>query len=563
MTPARLTCERVDGPARAGGGQTPRGTFYHPLLHAGRHPRRGAPARRRRSGRARPAGRAGQHLPPDAAARGRGGRGARRPAPLHGLERPPPHRLRRLPGLLPGPAESTTTASRSVRPTTAPPPPDPGSGGGHPGGARRRHPDGPRHLLRPAGARGGDPAGREAHPGLGGPGPGRPPTPGPVPVRDRPGRGRHRPAGRGRGARPPPSSSTATASAGCRSASRGEQMLPALAAALAELPVDRPRYLMGVGDPVIVARGRGARGGHVRLRAADPAGPPRHRPDRRRALPGAGGAGHATDDGPLDPACPCRVCARFSRGYLRHLLVVGEPTGGRLLTIHNLSWLLGAGRPGPGGHPDRHPRPRCEPRWLPSGNRGRCAKVSRSLPRGGAPSLPCTRPPHPAAASTTTTTHSSKKSSASSYTLLFIIVFFAAPSTSCSSGPASSGCASSRPQAREMSVGDEVVTAGGIHGRVVALDADVAEVEVAPGVVLTFLRRPISRPADRPAANPGPPSPRAVERGSAGTSRRATPARADGQLRRRRGRTTQPDQQPDMRRGLVWSSGRHHRRSLR
>ena len=28
----------------------------------------------------------------------------------------------------------------------------------------------------------------------------------------------------------------------------------------------------------------------------------------------------ATDDGPLDPACPCPVCARWSRGYLRHLL---------------------------------------------------------------------------------------------------------------------------------------------------------------------------------------------------------------------------------------------------
>jgi queuine tRNA-ribosyltransferase len=34
------------------------------------------------------------------------------------------------------------------------------------------------------------------------------------------------------------------------------------------------------------------------------------------------------------------VCERFSRGYIRHLLVIGEPTGGRLLTVHNLSWLL-------------------------------------------------------------------------------------------------------------------------------------------------------------------------------------------------------------------------------
>jgi queuine tRNA-ribosyltransferase len=51
-------------------------------------------------------------------------------------------------------------------------------------------------------------------------------------------------------------------------------------------------------------------------------------------------ARHATDDQPLDPACACRVCARYSRAYVRHLLVVNEPTGGRLLTIHNLFWLL-------------------------------------------------------------------------------------------------------------------------------------------------------------------------------------------------------------------------------
>ena len=63
------------------------------------------------------------------------------------------------------------------------------------------------------------------------------------------------------------------------------------------------------------------------------------------ALTGAGryqvrAARHLADDGPLDPACRCRVCARFSRGYIRHLLLVSEPTGGRLLTIHNLAWLL-------------------------------------------------------------------------------------------------------------------------------------------------------------------------------------------------------------------------------
>ena len=50
---------------------------------------------------------------------------------------------------------------------------------------------------------------------------------------------------------------------------------------------------------------------------------------------------HARDDGPIDPSCSCSTCARWSRGYLRHLLAVGEPTAWRLLSIHNLSYLLG------------------------------------------------------------------------------------------------------------------------------------------------------------------------------------------------------------------------------
>jgi queuine tRNA-ribosyltransferase len=118
-----------------------------------------------------------------------------------------------------------------------------------------------------------------------------------------------------------------------------EQMLPALAAAVGELPADRPRYLMGVGDPVslldAVALGVDMFDCVLPTRLA------RH----GTALTSRGryqvrAARHATADGPLDPVCPCRVCARFSRAYIRHLLMVGEPTGGRLVTIHNLSWLL-------------------------------------------------------------------------------------------------------------------------------------------------------------------------------------------------------------------------------
>jgi queuine tRNA-ribosyltransferase len=118
-----------------------------------------------------------------------------------------------------------------------------------------------------------------------------------------------------------------------------EEMLPALAAAIGELPRDRPRYLMGVGDPVTLLAAIGL--GVDMFDCVLPTRLARH----GTALTSAGryqvrGARHAADDQPVDPACACRVCARFSRGYLRHLFVAGEPTGGRLLTVHNLFWLL-------------------------------------------------------------------------------------------------------------------------------------------------------------------------------------------------------------------------------
>ena len=42
----------------------------------------------------------------------------------------------------------------------------------------------------------------------------------------------------------------------------------------------------------------------------------------------------------MDASCPCRVCARHSRGYLRHLFQVREPSAARLLSFHNLAWTL-------------------------------------------------------------------------------------------------------------------------------------------------------------------------------------------------------------------------------
>jgi queuine tRNA-ribosyltransferase len=105
------------------------------------------------------------------------------------------------------------------------------------------------------------------------------------------------------------------------------------------LPIDRPRYLMGVGTPEdlveSVRRGmdifdcvmptRHARNGHLftstgvlKIRNAQYEG----------------------DTQPLDPACSCYTCRNYTRAYLRHLDKCGEILAARLGTIHNLHHYL-------------------------------------------------------------------------------------------------------------------------------------------------------------------------------------------------------------------------------
>ena len=115
------------------------------------------------------------------------------------------------------------------------------------------------------------------------------------------------------------------------------EMMPALQAAIAELPGDRPRYLMGVGDPVRIVDGIGA--GVDMFDCVLPTRLARH----GTVLTSSGkinlrNAKHARSDEPLDPANPMSV--RFSRGYLRHLLQVKEATAARIVTLHNLWFLL-------------------------------------------------------------------------------------------------------------------------------------------------------------------------------------------------------------------------------
>jgi preprotein translocase subunit YajC len=105
----------------------------------------------------------------------------------------------------------------------------------------------------------------------------------------------------------------------------------------------------------------------------------------------------------------------------------------------------------------------------------------------------------------TTTTTAKKKSSSSLAPFLIIIVVFAAVYL-LFLRPRQQRMRQQQTAARQLSVGDQVVTAGGIQGRLVAIDANVAEVEIAPGVVITMLRRAVSPSPDARAPSTPPPA---------------------------------------------------------
>ena len=96
-----------------------------------------------------------------------------------------------------------------------------------------------------------------------------------------------------------------------------------------------------------------------------------------------------------------------------------------------------------------------------------------------------------AQSTTPTTAAKSSKSSGSNYEFLIIIAVFAALYF-LFLRPRQKRLRQQQTAAKTLAVGDEVMSAGGIFGRVVALDTDAVEVEVAPGVVMTFLPKAIS-----------------------------------------------------------------------
>jgi queuine tRNA-ribosyltransferase len=108
---------------------------------------------------------------------------------------------------------------------------------------------------------------------------------------------------------------------------------------LEHLPRDRPRYLMGVGTPEEIALY--ARMGVDMMDCVLPTRAARHgllfTSEGKISIKQAR---YAQDGGPLDPACGCRVCRRYSRAYLRHLYAANELLAQVLNTIHNVSFYL-------------------------------------------------------------------------------------------------------------------------------------------------------------------------------------------------------------------------------
>jgi queuine tRNA-ribosyltransferase len=116
-----------------------------------------------------------------------------------------------------------------------------------------------------------------------------------------------------------------------------EMMFQTLDHTVPHLPIDAPRYLMGVGKPAdivgAVLRGVDMFDCVLPTRSGRTA-----QAFTRHGTLNMRNARHASDPNPIDPACHCAACAEFSRAYLHHLIKANEILGAMLLTWHNLQY---------------------------------------------------------------------------------------------------------------------------------------------------------------------------------------------------------------------------------
>ena len=118
-----------------------------------------------------------------------------------------------------------------------------------------------------------------------------------------------------------------------------EDMYAAIDYSIPHLPKDKPRYLMGVGEPVDIIEGvirgidmfdcvlptRIARHGHAFTKYG--------RINLKNAK-------YTEDFTPIEEGCDCYACQNYTKAYIRHLIKANETLGGRLLSIHNIRFLI-------------------------------------------------------------------------------------------------------------------------------------------------------------------------------------------------------------------------------
>lgn len=114
-----------------------------------------------------------------------------------------------------------------------------------------------------------------------------------------------------------------------------EDMYRIISAVEPYAPVDKPRYLMGVGTPgnILEAVSRGV----DLFDCVMPSRNARHgQLFTKSGIININNAKYERDAKPIDPECRCPVCSKYSRSYIRHLMKSGEILGMRLAVIHNL-----------------------------------------------------------------------------------------------------------------------------------------------------------------------------------------------------------------------------------
>ena len=105
------------------------------------------------------------------------------------------------------------------------------------------------------------------------------------------------------------------------------------------MPKDKLRYLMGVGEPIDILEGV-ERGVDI-FDCVLPTRIARHgNAFTRNGKINLKNAKFKEDFSPVEEGCDCYCCKNYTKAYVRHLVSVGETFGGRLLSIHNIRFLI-------------------------------------------------------------------------------------------------------------------------------------------------------------------------------------------------------------------------------